>query len=187
MYVTNQGSPSEFSVQGFYRGSATWACSTHRTDLSYSDSSLPDTPWYSVTQSIQHTKQTFTTSHMVGMKYPVWSNPWVYTNTLIREDTPRVHRWFPRKWIKGSFQRPQNKQNVKAQVNLVNLFCTASSHCFGHLIQLNYPYYLSSIFSLSWPSTQFSALPSYLRTFPFFPTPIITLSPFYVSPYLNLL
>ena len=40
------------------------------------------TPWYSVTQSIQHTQQMFTTSNMVGIKYPVLSNPSVQFSSV---------------------------------------------------------------------------------------------------------
>ena len=121
-----------------------------------------ETTWYNVTQSIQHTKQMFTTSHTVGIKYPVWSYPGGIHKLLSGRILQGFIGDFPGSELRAHSRDPRTSRMWEAQAHSVSLFCTAPSHCFRHLSQLNYSYYLSSVFNLSWPSTQFSDMRSAL-------------------------
>ena len=105
--------------------------------------------WYSVTQSLRHTVQMFTTSHIVNIKYLVWSKSsgiqihsyqagYSKGSEVISQELSQGH--IPKTPEYAGCEQPRPTGQLA-------LFCTAPCHCFGHLIQLNFPYYLS--FSIS--------------------------------------
>lgn len=136
---------------------------THRTGLSYSDPSLPGDNL--IQCDSKHPAYKTDVHHKSHGRHKVSSLvlSWGYTQTLL---SGRILQGFigdfPGSELRAHSRDPRTSRMWEAQAHSVSLFCTAPSHCFRHLSQLNYSYYLSSVFNLSWPSTQFSDMRSAL-------------------------